>query len=102
MTALLVLVAVTLSLALLARRAWLARRAGAALRARLDGLGERLDQLHLRLEATERDLAMAISQSGVAEGLLLEKGIADADEVEEMRRRLETDGDAPGERDAVH
>ena len=74
----------------------------AALRAGLDGLGERLDQLHVRLEATEQDLAMALSQTGVAEGLLLEKGIADADEVEDMRRRLVTDGTAPGDGDAIH
>lgn len=45
---------------------------------------------------------MALSQTGVAEGLLLEKGIADADEVEDMRRRLVTDAEAPGHGEALH
>jgi hypothetical protein len=102
MTALLLFLAVTGPLALLGRHAWLCRRSEAGLRARLAELGERLDQLHLRLEVTEQDLAMAMSQTGVAEGLLLEKGIADADEVEDMRRRLVSDGAAPGDGDAIH
>ena len=89
-------------LALLALHARRARRAEAALRAQLDRLSERLEQLQVRLEASEQDLAMALSQTGVAEGLLLEKGIADADEVADMRRRLVTDGDAPGDGDAIH
>ncbi len=79
-----------------------ARRVEAALRAQLEGLAERLDQLHVRLEVAEQDLAMALSQTGVAEGLLLEKGIADADEVEDMRRRLVTDGSDPGDEDVIH
>jgi hypothetical protein len=102
MTALLLLLAVTGPLALLGRHAWRCRRSEAGLRAQLAELGERLDQLHLRLEVTEQDLAMAMSQTGVAEGLLLAKGIADADEVEDMRRRLVSDGDAPGDGDAIH
>lgn len=79
----------------------LARR-DRSLRALLAAQEERLEQLHLRLELTEQDLAMALAQSGVAEGLLLEKGIADADEVEDMRRRLGTDGAPSGEGDVVH
>ncbi len=102
MTVLLLLFALTGPLALLALQAWRSRRAEAALRAQLELLGNRLDQLHLRLEVTEQDLAMALSQTGVAEGLLLEKGIADADEVEDMRRRLVTDGTAPGDGDVIH
>jgi len=101
MTALLLLAA-TASLALLALHARRARRREAALRARMDGLGERLDRLQVRLEATEQDLAVARSQTGVAEGLLLAKGIADADEVEDMRRLLVTDGSGPGSGDAIH
>jgi hypothetical protein len=102
MTALLLLLALAGPLALVALQAWRSRQVEAALRGQLEGLGERLDQLHLRLEVTEQDLAMALSQTGVAEGLLLEKGIADADEVEDMRRRLVTDGSAPGDGDAIH
>lgn len=102
MTALLLLLALAGPLALVALQARRSRRLETELRGQLAGLGERLDQLHLRLEVTEQDLAMALSQTGVAEGLLLEKGIADADEVEDMRRRLVTDGAAPGDGDAIH
>jgi hypothetical protein len=99
MPLLLILVAVTASLAL---GAWQARRREVALRARLEGLDQRLGQLHLRLEVAEQDLALALSRTGVAEGLLLEKGIADEDEVEDMRRRLVTDGVSPREGEAIH
>jgi len=102
MTSLLLLLAVSGPLALLALQARSARRREGLLRDELGGLARRLDQLHLRLEVAEQDLAMALSQTGVAEGLLLEKGIADADEVEDMRRRLVTDDDAPGKGDVVH
>jgi hypothetical protein len=88
--------------AALALHAGLARRSELQLRTRLDELAGQLEQLQARLEVTERDLALALSQTGVAEGLLLEKGIADADEVEDMRRRLVTDGTAPGDGEAVH
>jgi hypothetical protein len=97
-----ILLAVMGALALLARLGWKAGREQAALRSEVEGLRDRLDRLHVRLEASEQDLAMALSQTGVAEGLLLEKGIADADEVEDMRRRLVTDADAPGRGDAIH
>lgn len=102
MTDLLILPPLAGLIVLLARRAWTARRTEATLRAAVDRLSERLDQVNVRLEAAEQDLAMALSQTGVAEGLLLEKGIADADEVEDMRRRLVTDGTAPGDGDAIH
>ena len=99
---LLLIAAIVGPLAMLARHAWLARRHDAELRARVEGLGARLDQVQARLEVTEQDLALALSQTGVAEGLLMEKGIADADEVEDMRRRLVTDGSAPGDGEAIH
>ena len=102
MPALLLLAVVAGPLAALALHAWLARRREAGLRATLEGLGQRLDQVQARLEVTEQDLALALSQTGVAEGLLLEKGIADADEVEDMRRRLVTEGTVPGDGEAIH
>lgn len=102
MTTLLLLLAASGAIALLAVQAWSARRREADLREQVGGLALRLDQLHLRLEVSEQDLATALSQTGVAEGLLLEKGIADAEEVEDMRRRLESDGAAPGEGDVIH
>ena len=96
------LLAVIGALALLAALGGKVRREQAALRAQVEGLRERIDQVHLRLEGAEQDLAMALSQTGVAEGLLLEKGIADADEVEDMRRRLVTDAEAAGHGEALH
>jgi hypothetical protein len=102
MTTLLLLLAVSGAIALLAVQSWRSRRREAALGEQVGGLSRRLDQLHLRLEVTEQDLAVALSQTGVAEGLLLEKGIADAEEVEDMRRRLESDGASPGEGDVIH
>jgi hypothetical protein len=97
----LALFALALVAATTAAGLFLARR-DRSVRALLAAQEERLEQLHLRLELTEQDLAMALAQSGVAEGLLLEKGIADADEVEDMRRRLGTDGAPSGEGDVVH
>jgi hypothetical protein len=101
---LLALLALSLLAALVALAgggSWLLRREREQ-RALLAAQEQRLEQLHLRLEVTEQDLALALAQSGVAEGLLLEKGIADVDEVEDMRRRLGTDGAPSGEGDVVH
>ena len=63
-------------------------------------LAERLRELEARLDAVEGDLGGALASAGVAESLLLEKGIADEDEVEAARRRLEAGSDAGDE--AVH
>ena len=53
-------------------------------------------------EAGEQGLADAVSSSGVAEHLLLEKGIADEEEVEAVRRRLEGDATPPETDQALH
>jgi hypothetical protein len=66
----------------------------------LDGLRQRLDELATRIDLAEQDAAAASSQAAVAEGLFLEKGIADPDEVESLRRRLV--GDGPDGTDALH
>jgi hypothetical protein len=75
-----------------------------ALRGNLDALGERLREISGRLDATEQDAAQALAQAGLTTGLLVEKGLAEAEEFEELRRRL--DGDArPGARapgEALH
>ena len=80
-----------------------ARRREQALAQELLALDERLRELTARLDATEADLAAALATAGVAETLLLEKGIADEDEVEAARRRLGGEA-APGATsdDAVH
>jgi len=63
MTALLLFLAVTGPLALLALHARRSRRLEAARHARLAELEARLDQLQARLEATEQDLATARSRT---------------------------------------
>jgi hypothetical protein len=68
----------------------------------LEVLTERVRELAARLDATEGDLASARSSSGVAESLLLEKGIADEDEVEATRRRLEGEAGLGVGDEAVH
>ncbi|MBK9518471.1 MAG: hypothetical protein IPO09_14195 [Anaeromyxobacter sp.] len=78
------------------------RRREAALRQELDALTERLHELGARMEADEQDLADALSSSGVAEQLLLEKGIADEDEMEAVRRRLDAEGGPREGDDALH
>ncbi len=93
----------SLAIALLAVAAAVAlrwRRRQQALERELAAVGERLEELAARLEATEADLASVLSSAGVAESLLLEKGIADEEEVEATRRRL--GGEAASGDDAVH
>lgn len=89
-------------LALLAALAMRWHRRERALQQELAALAGRIDELAARLDASEQEVASALSSSGVAESLLLEKGIADQDELEATRRRL--GGDAvprPGE-DGLH
>lgn len=94
-----------LAVALVAAAAALAvrwRRREQATAQELEALGERVRELTARLDATEADLASALSSAGVAESLLLEKGIADEDEVEAARRRLVGDAGSGAGDDAVH
>jgi hypothetical protein len=69
-------------------------------REELEAVGERLRELAARLEATEQDAARALAQAGLTTGLLVEKGLAEEEEFDELRRRLDRDGPgarAPGE-----
>lgn len=66
-----------------------ARRRERAFQAELERLTEQLRELTVRLEAAEGDAAQAITQSGIAESLLLEKGLADEEDVEAMRQRFD-------------
>jgi hypothetical protein len=52
-------------------------------------LEERVRQLTMRMDVAEHDAVAASAQAEVAERLLLEKGYADADDLEAVRRRLE-------------
>ncbi len=69
------------------------RKRERALTAEVAALGERVRDLAERVEAAQADVAHAVTQSGVAESLLLEKGIADEEEIEALRRRFDDDAD---------
>ncbi len=69
---------------------------GAIRRARARGtmiaaLQERLRDLASRVDAAEVSAAEASARAGVAESLLLEKGIADEEDLEAARRRSGAD-----------
>lgn len=57
-------------------------------------LEERVREVTMRLDVAEHDAVAASAQAEVAERVLLEKGYADADDLEGARRRLE--GEASG------
>jgi hypothetical protein len=59
------------------------------LTAEVNDLTERIRELSARVEATEADVAHAVTQAEIAEGLLLEKGIADEEDIEAARRRFD-------------
>ena len=67
------------------------RRAGALAFAALE---ERVREVTMRLDVAEHDAVAASAQCEVAERVLLEKGYADADDLESARRRLA--GEASG------
>src|SRR5512147_1779443 len=52
-------------------------------------LAERIRELSARVEAAEADVAHAVTQAEIAESLLLEKGIADEEDIEAARRRFD-------------
>ena len=88
-------------LTLLAAAVVSARQREAALRSEIEELRRRLDELVGGVEASRQESAEALSTAGVAESMLLEKGIADEEEVEDLRRRLEGEAPPSGD-DAVH
>jgi outer membrane murein-binding lipoprotein Lpp len=67
------------------------RRREQALAAQVAELAERVRELQVRVDAAEADVAHAVTQGDIAESLLLEKGIADEEDIEAVRRRF---GDA--------
>jgi hypothetical protein len=50
-------------------------------------LGDRVRELSVRMEATEQDAASALAQADVAESVLLDKGVADEEDLEAARAR---------------
>lgn len=80
---------------LLAVASWIRfRRLEQALVGELAGLTARLRDLAERVDAAEADVGHAVTQTEIAESLLLDKGIAEPEELEALRRRVDED-DAP-------
>ena len=77
----------------------LARRVR-ALVAEVAELREQVDGLSSRLAAAEQDVDGALARTEVAETVLLEKGLADEEDLEAARRRSDEGGDVP--RDDLH
>ncbi|MGC4000086.1 MAG: hypothetical protein QM767_22685 [Anaeromyxobacter sp.] len=96
-----------LALVLLALAARLHRREQ-ALTLELASLHERVRELGARVDAAEADVAHAVTQAEMSETLLVEKGVADEEDIEDMRRRFHGDarglpsGDEPGRDGQVH
>ena len=63
--------------------------------AELEGLSALVRDLSQRLESAEQDLARVQTQADVTESLLVEKGVADEEDVEAVRARF--DGEAAAE-----
>ncbi len=72
----------------------LAHRRERRLTTDMGGLQERIRELSARVEAAEADVAHAVTQTEITESLLLEKGIADEEDIEAARRRFDG-SDAP-------
>ncbi len=81
-----VLFAVPVTLAVVALRAWRLRDAESA------SLAEQVRGMAARLEAVETEASRTAIRVDVAETVLLEKGVADEEDLEEARRYFEQDG----------
>jgi hypothetical protein len=73
-----------------------------ALRGEIAALREQVEGLAGRLAAAEQDVDGALARTEVAETVLLEKGLADEEDLEAARRRSDeaANGDLP--RDDLH
>jgi outer membrane murein-binding lipoprotein Lpp len=67
--------------------------------AELAELGERVHELSSRIDAAEDDVARAATHAEIAENVLLDKGIADEDDLEAVRQRFDPTGSYSPERD---
>ncbi|HTN53835.1 MAG TPA: hypothetical protein VML50_15605 [Anaeromyxobacter sp.] len=91
-----------LSLAVLAASWSNARRRERRLTSRMTMLEERLREVSTRVEAAEADVAHAVTQVDITEVLLLEKGVADEEDLEAARRRFDDPGVEGPEREQLH
>jgi hypothetical protein len=78
--------------------AYLLARRVRTLMVEVSELRVQLDGLSSRLAATEQDVVVALDRTEVAETVLLDKGLADEEDLEAARRRPGAgDGDVTGE-----
>jgi hypothetical protein len=96
----LLLVVAALGMALALAFGW--RRRERDRRLELEALTDRVLQLTARLEVAEQDAAQALGSADVSAQLLLDKGIADEDELDDVRRRLGEGGPPRDGDDALH
>jgi outer membrane murein-binding lipoprotein Lpp len=61
--------------------------------AQLSALAGRVGELSARVDAAEQDVAQALTHARVAGALLVEKGVADEEDVEATRRRVDEGGE---------
>jgi hypothetical protein len=66
-----------------------------ALAAVVDGLAERVRELAARVDGTEADVGLAVTKAEIAESVLLDKGVADEEDLEAARRRFDGEGPEP-------
>lgn len=66
-----------------------------AARRELDSLASHVAELSGRVQGAEQSAAEAVARAEVAESVLIEKGIADQEELEAARRRYDAEGE-PG------
>ncbi len=66
------------------------------------GLSERVKELSTRLDTAEQDVQSALARTEVAETVLLDKGLADEEDLEAARSRFGTDDAAAGPGDELH
>lgn len=74
-------------------------RAWRALGRERAAFAERLRELAARLEAAEQEIARAALGAEVAESVLLEKGVADEEDLESARRQIEISVEAGYDRE---
>jgi hypothetical protein len=79
----------TVALAFLAAALVRTVRRERVLTTEIGALTERMNELAARMEATEHDVARAATQAEIAESVLLEKGVADEDDLEAVRQRFD-------------
>ncbi|HET6440208.1 MAG TPA: hypothetical protein VFG59_19245 [Anaeromyxobacter sp.] len=81
--------ALSAAVAVMAAGWTLLRRRERRLHGELGGLRERMRELSARLDAAEADVGHAVTQAEITETLLLDKGLADEEDIEAARRRFD-------------